>query len=282
MAPDISVPDLAKLRDKSGQRDLRRDGTDTNATASCSKYQPNGNVTSDITLPEAVMSGGTASKGPTAESIESEDNMASGSNGGGGFGFLKNATNKLFSKLSLDHDCEENVEAKNTEEAGAVAGSPKKSPGKSPKKEKGKAVDKEDEDKIEKSKYASMWRNIVNNSMVGTGIVSKAAIVSQDGQILAQTKGLSIKKDQILTLARAIRNNPGELAVNGINLGDENFRYMRSEIGNAVYGVDESGSGGCAVISTKRCLMIGIYEQRAHEANNLVEELSEYLRGRDM
>ncbi|XP_074642852.1 uncharacterized protein LOC141900045 isoform X3 [Tubulanus polymorphus] len=136
---------------------------------------------------------------------------------------------------------------------------------------------------VEKTKISSMFENIVNHSMVGGGTLSKAAITTQEGNIYANCPADFLPTvDQIQLLVNAVQDPNLIQADKGICLGDMSFMYKEGKDAESIYGITADGDGGCIIIKTKRCMMIGIYDKKADDARTLVEDLADYLCGRNL
>ncbi|XP_074642851.1 uncharacterized protein LOC141900045 isoform X2 [Tubulanus polymorphus] len=140
-----------------------------------------------------------------------------------------------------------------------------------------------EDDEVEKTKISSMFENIVNHSMVGGGTLSKAAITTQEGNIYANCPADFLPTvDQIQLLVNAVQDPNLIQADKGICLGDMSFMYKEGKDAESIYGITADGDGGCIIIKTKRCMMIGIYDKKADDARTLVEDLADYLCGRNL
>ncbi|CAH1245394.1 PFN4 [Branchiostoma lanceolatum] len=126
------------------------------------------------------------------------------------------------------------------------------------------------------------WQSYIDQSLLGTGQVAKAAIHGLDGSAWATSNGFKVTADQVLKIVNAF--NSGTLAefyTSGLFIGDEadnKFKFLRQNE-NSLYV--KKGEGGACIFKTKQCLIFGIYTEgmQAGNCNNVVEKLGDYLIG---
>ncbi|CAH1245395.1 profilin-1A-like isoform X1 [Branchiostoma lanceolatum] len=131
------------------------------------------------------------------------------------------------------------------------------------------------------------WQSYIDQSLLGTGQVAKAAIHGLDGSAWATSNGFKVTADQVLKIVNAF--NSGTLAefyTSGMYIGTETtesgteqeikYKFIKQN-GKAFY-VKEGDTGAC-VFKTNTCLIIAVYEDgmQAGNCNDVVEKLGEYL-----
>ncbi|CAH1274108.1 PFN4 [Branchiostoma lanceolatum] len=122
------------------------------------------------------------------------------------------------------------------------------------------------------------WQGYVDTNLVGTGHVSKAAILGSDGSIWAKspdfnisaTEAQKIAKD--LPIADAIRSA-------GVTVGAVKYMCLRAD-GSFVYAKKKE-CGGMCIVKCTQCILIGMYPEgaQAGSCNDVVEKLGDYLKG---
>ncbi|KAL1866113.1 hypothetical protein VTK73DRAFT_4906 [Phialemonium thermophilum] len=124
------------------------------------------------------------------------------------------------------------------------------------------------------------WQAYVDSSLVGSGHIDKAAIISAAGDSTwASTPGFEVKPEEQKALV-AILNNTGNaidkahsdgIYVNGI-------RFVVTKIEDrSIYG--RQGRTGIVVVKTKQLILVGYYGDGkvAGNATQTVEALADYL-----
>lgn len=102
------------------------------------------------------------------------------------------------------------------------------------------------------------WQTFVDETILGTSQVAKAAIHGLDGTRYAASSGFVIPNGAIRTLVTAITIDPSQLYTNGITLGQAKYKFLRVDPGRAIVFRNESQGGGVAV-KTNKCVIIGTY-----------------------
>lgn len=128
------------------------------------------------------------------------------------------------------------------------------------------------------------WQAYVDSSLVGSGHIDKAAIVSAAGDSTwAVTPGFTVGADEIKNIIAILNESDkvaGPTAVKafseGIHVAGERFVATRIEE-NHVYG--RHGKTGIAIVKTKQAILIGHYGENVQAGNAVqtVEALGDYL-----
>ncbi|EDQ91881.1 uncharacterized protein MONBRDRAFT_35996 [Monosiga brevicollis MX1] len=121
------------------------------------------------------------------------------------------------------------------------------------------------------------WQTYIDQSLLGSGHVSKAAIHGHDGNPWATSAGFNVTQEEAVAAFRGIAD-PGPLTMSGIKLGGQKYMFLRNNDGRSVYG-RKGGDAGCVVVKTGKAIVIGIYEGglQAGACANVVESLGDYL-----
>ncbi|KAG0024453.1 profilin, required for normal timing of actin polymerization in response to thermal stress [Entomortierella chlamydospora] len=121
------------------------------------------------------------------------------------------------------------------------------------------------------------WQAYVDENLIGTGKVSKAAIFGLDGGLWAVTPGFSIEAAELDKLIKAF-DDANDVQEKGLYLEGQKYYYLRSSH-NSVYA--RLGTTGVTCVKTNQAVLVGYYDeskQKAGECTMVVEALGDYLR----
>ncbi|KAK4235525.1 profilin [Achaetomium macrosporum] len=130
------------------------------------------------------------------------------------------------------------------------------------------------------------WQAYVDSSLVGSGHIDKAVIVSAAGDSTwAATEGFTVGADELQNIISILneqdkQNGPSVVKAysDGIHVAGE--RYVATRIEDRhVYG--RQGRTGICIVKTKQAILIGHYGEnvQAGNATQTVEALADYLIG---
>ncbi|KAL2262668.1 hypothetical protein VTK26DRAFT_538 [Humicola hyalothermophila] len=130
------------------------------------------------------------------------------------------------------------------------------------------------------------WQAYVDSSLVGSGHIDKACIMSAAGDSTwAASPNFSVSNDEIKTII-AILDDPnkqnGEAVskafADGLYVGGERYVVFRVE-DTHIYG--RQGRTGICIVKTKQAILVGHYGEnvQAGNATQTVEALADYLTG---
>lgn len=119
------------------------------------------------------------------------------------------------------------------------------------------------------------WQAYVDNNLLGTGKISKAAILGQEGGVWATSKNYQLSPQEQTTILTA-HNNPDATQANGIRLANTKF-FTLSADPRSIYG--KKGADGCLLVKSKRAIIVAEYTtpNQHSEAATVVESLADYL-----
>ncbi|KAF3055884.1 Profilin [Daldinia childiae] len=124
------------------------------------------------------------------------------------------------------------------------------------------------------------WQAYVDSSLVGSGHIDKAAIISVAGDsVWATSSGFTIKPEEMKNIANIVTQSAGAVEkaqADGIHVAGERYVAFRIEE-RSVYG--RQGRTGVVIVKTKQAIIVGHYGE-AHVAGNstqTVEALADYL-----
>jgi len=124
------------------------------------------------------------------------------------------------------------------------------------------------------------WQAYVDSSLVGSGHIDKAAIISAAGDSTwANSSGFTVQPAEMTTIV-AILNNKGDSIdkahAEGVHVGGE--RYVVTKIEDrSIYG--RQGKTGISIVKTKQAILVAHYGEgtQAGNAAQVVEALADYL-----
>ncbi|KAI8915066.1 profilin [Entophlyctis helioformis] len=121
------------------------------------------------------------------------------------------------------------------------------------------------------------WQAYVDNSLIGTGKVTHAAIHGHDSSLWATSKGFSISAAEVTTIAKAFTDASG-IRANGLIAAGAKYIALRAD-DRSIYG--KKSGGGIVIVKTKQAILFGLYDDpiQPGEATKIVENLADYLIG---
>jgi len=122
----------------------------------------------------------------------------------------------------------------------------------------------------------SGWQAYIDQSLVGTGTVTKGAICGLDGTLWAHSSGFNPTAQELRSLVGGFAN-PGTIQGSGVLLEGKKHFTLRVD-DRSIYG--KLGQGGVAACKTNQCVVIGLYGEGTQpgQCNSTVEKLADYLR----
>ncbi|KAF8909575.1 profilin [Mucidula mucida] len=121
------------------------------------------------------------------------------------------------------------------------------------------------------------WQAYVDTNLVGSGKVSKAAILGQAGGVWATSPGFALSAEEQAAILKAF-DSPDAVQASGIRAaGDKYFTLVAGE--RSVYGKKQAD--GIIIVKTKQAILVAVYQApiQAPEATPVVENLADYLIG---
>eukprot|EP00117_Sycon_ciliatum_P027499 scpid105974/ scgid22326/ Profilin-1B; Acidic profilin IB; Profilin IB len=122
------------------------------------------------------------------------------------------------------------------------------------------------------------WQVYIDQSLLGSGSVTAAAICGLDGSTWAKSAGVEVSSTEAKGLVTAITGDPSALYAGGIKIGGVKYTFLRAEPGRSVYGKKGSDSG-CCVVKTSQAIIVAIYANgiTPGACTKVVEGLADYL-----
>jgi len=121
------------------------------------------------------------------------------------------------------------------------------------------------------------WQAYVETNLVGTGKVSRAAILGQKGGVWAASAGYNLSATEQSEILKA-HGNLDTTQSNGIRLGGQKYFTLQAN-DRSIYL--KKGADGALLVKTKQAILVAEYNApvQAPEATTVVEGLADYLSG---
>jgi len=119
------------------------------------------------------------------------------------------------------------------------------------------------------------WQDYVDNQLIASKCVSKAAIAGHDGSLWAKSAGFEVSPSEILKLVQGF-DNADTLASAGVTLAGQRYIYLS---GSERIIRAKLGRNGVHCMKTAQAVLITIYEDpvQPQQAASIVEKLGDYL-----
>jgi len=120
------------------------------------------------------------------------------------------------------------------------------------------------------------WQAYVDEQLLATGKVSKAAIVGLRGGVWASSAGFTVSKDEEKAAIAAF-NDPTVTQTNGIRLASSKYFTLEATTAH-VYG--KKAADGCVLVKTNQAVIVAVYIAPIQQAEcvTVVEKLGDYLK----
>ncbi|OAA64248.1 profilin [Niveomyces insectorum RCEF 264] len=127
------------------------------------------------------------------------------------------------------------------------------------------------------------WQGYIDSSLVGSGHIDKAAIISAAGDsVWASSPGFTVKPDEMKAIAAIFeqKDSAADKAYSeGIHVADERYVATIISAEDNIMMI-RKGKTGIAIAKTKQAIVVGHYGENAQASNAraTVEALADYLR----
>ncbi|KAJ7621359.1 profilin [Roridomyces roridus] len=121
------------------------------------------------------------------------------------------------------------------------------------------------------------WQAYVDTNLVGSGKVTKAAILGQQGGVWATSAGYNITDVEQKAILAAL-SNPDSALASGLKLAGVKFLTVKAD-DRSIIG--KQGPKGYTIVGTKQAVLVAEYDAptQAQESTLIVEGLADYLIG---
>ena len=127
-----------------------------------------------------------------------------------------------------------------------------------------------------KKAHKQGWQNYVDEQLVGSGLITKAAIIGHDGNTWASSPGWGLKPGEGARIVNLFKN-PSDAFAQGIVVNGVKYMGIKAEE-ESIYG--KKGATGVVCVKSLQTILIGIYNetQQPGPAAEAVEKVGAYLR----
>ncbi|RSH84044.1 profilin, required for normal timing of actin polymerization in response to thermal stress [Saitozyma podzolica] len=122
------------------------------------------------------------------------------------------------------------------------------------------------------------WQAYVDDQLLATGKVTKAAIIGKQGGIWAASSGYNLAQKEQDFVTKTAFKDPGAAQGNGITLAGFKFMTIKAEPDEVI---GRKGERGVFLVPTTQAILIAEYDApiQAADANIVVTKLADYLKG---
>ncbi|KAK2463969.1 hypothetical protein APHAL10511_004020 [Amanita phalloides] len=124
------------------------------------------------------------------------------------------------------------------------------------------------------------WQGYVDTNLVGTGKVSKAAIVGHKGGVWAKTSDFALTREEETAIVGAF-DKKEQTQASGLRLAGAKYFTLSIDQEKIAIIQLKRGPDGAVIVKTKQAFLVAAYQApiQAPEATNVVVSLAEYLIG---
>ncbi|WWC90237.1 uncharacterized protein L201_005170 [Kwoniella dendrophila CBS 6074] len=121
------------------------------------------------------------------------------------------------------------------------------------------------------------WQAYVDDHLVATGKVTKAAILGKQGGIWAASSGYNLAQNEQDAIVKTAFTQPDQVRANGIILNGFKFMTLKADSEEVI---GRKGERGVFIIPTNQAILVAEYDAptSAGEANIVVAKLADYLK----
>ncbi|KAE8156911.1 profilin [Aspergillus tamarii] len=124
------------------------------------------------------------------------------------------------------------------------------------------------------------WQSYVDQNLLGTGKIARAAILGQQGGVWAHSNGYELSTEEQRAVIDAY-NDPGHVMSSGLKLAGTKF-FCPSANKRSIQL--KKGADGAVLVKTKQAILVAEYAAPAQgpEAIMVVESVADYLINMDI
>jgi len=121
------------------------------------------------------------------------------------------------------------------------------------------------------------WQDYVDNQLLASQLISKAAIAGLDGGVWAKSDGFEVTKEELAKLVAGYEKKE-LLTSGGVTLAGQRFIYLS---GTDCVIRAKLGKIGVHCMKTNQAVIVSVYEEpvQPQQAASIVEKLGDYLIG---
>ncbi|KAF8603608.1 profilin [Ceratobasidium sp. AG-I] len=119
------------------------------------------------------------------------------------------------------------------------------------------------------------WQAYVDNNLVGSGKVHRAAILGQQGGVWATSPGFTLSAEEQKACI-ALLNSPEQAQASGVKLCGNKYFALQVDA-RKFYG--KKAADGCVIVKTKQAILVTAHSApiQLAESATVVETLADYL-----
>ncbi|KAF9002551.1 profilin [Cyathus striatus] len=120
------------------------------------------------------------------------------------------------------------------------------------------------------------WQSYVDTNLVGSGRVTKAAILGLQGGVWAHSTGFNLTDAEQKAIVNAFKS-PDKVLQTGLHLAGEKYFALNVVPDRSIYVKKQAN--GATIVKTKQAILVGLYEPPTQQTENttVVEALADYL-----
>ncbi|KDE02766.1 profilin [Microbotryum lychnidis-dioicae p1A1 Lamole] len=121
------------------------------------------------------------------------------------------------------------------------------------------------------------WQVYCDSNLIGTGKITRCAILGQQGGVWASSTGYELTSDEQANIVKAF-SDPSSAQANGIRAAGNKFFTLAAN-DRSIYG--KKAADGIILVKTNQAVLVAEYSHPTlpGEATKIVEELADYLIG---
>ncbi|ORY99218.1 profilin [Syncephalastrum racemosum] len=119
------------------------------------------------------------------------------------------------------------------------------------------------------------WQQYVDSNLVGTGQVTKAAILGHNGSLWASSPGFNVQPNEAAELVEGFKDSE-KIRATGIHLEGAKYLTLRADE-RSIYA--KKGADGLAIVKTTQAIIVAYYKEGIQPGScvKVVEGLADYL-----
>jgi len=119
------------------------------------------------------------------------------------------------------------------------------------------------------------WQSYVDDHLVATGTVSKAALVGLDGSIWAASAGFGLTTAE----TKKFISNWASMQATGINVAGVKYMFLRGPPMEEKKVLGKKGDSGVIIVKTTQAFIVSVYEAPiiSEQCGPTTEKLADYL-----
>nr|WAQ15593.1 profilin 2 [Halisarca dujardinii] len=128
------------------------------------------------------------------------------------------------------------------------------------------------------------WQAYIDDALLKTNLVTKAAIHGRDGVPWATSKDWQIKPEQVIRLVSSITGDYSRLHAEGIKVANDSYAFIKCNPGKSLFGRSRSGDAGICIFLSGKGVTFGTYEKgiQMDDCCGVIDRMASYLERHDL